>query len=109
MIFRVLGSILLGGGMLGAAAGWMTIKYLDARRKQIAQRAKRVVNRPSVPPPRPPESLPSEPPTMEWLMEERRRRSFNMQQEILMDQIRRQREEQGESGSPEDPPSQPQP
>jgi len=32
VIFRILGAILLGGGALGAAAGWMTIKYLDARR-----------------------------------------------------------------------------
>lgn len=41
MILKVLGTILLGGGMLGAGSGWLLVRWLDAR----VSAAKRVVTR----------------------------------------------------------------
>jgi hypothetical protein len=41
VIFRILGAILLGGGSIGAFAGWMLTRWLDARAQRIAAAVRR--------------------------------------------------------------------
>lgn len=45
MIFRILGSILLGGGALGAYGGWALVHFLEKKRLATLARVQRQLDR----------------------------------------------------------------